>query len=110
MLVGELPWDAPTFDCEQYASFIRRDGDIDRRPWCRMDNMELSLLRLILCEDVSKRGSITRIKKHPWYVADLSNQNLEERRKIYETGVPVRKISNAKKMKLDGFVLVLNST
>ena len=100
MLVGELPWDAPILECAQYASYINRDGDLVRRPWCRMDNTELSLLKLILCEDVAKRGTINRIHNHPWCLADLSNQTLTERRKISEPGIPIRKTPNAKKVKL----------
>jgi len=100
MLVGELPWDAPILECAQYASYINRDGDLVRRPWCRMDNTELSLLKLILCEDVAKRGTINRIHNHPWCLVDLSNQKLTERRKISEPGIPIRKTPNAKKVKL----------
>lgn len=105
MLVGELPWDAPVAECAQYASYINKDGDLVRRPWCRMENTELSLLKLILCEDVAKRGTINRVNNHPWCLADLSNQNLQERRKISEPGIPIRKTPNAKKVKLAEFGL-----
>ncbi|KAE9556604.1 hypothetical protein FO519_000010 [Halicephalobus sp. NKZ332] len=101
MLVGELPWDAPVLECEQYAAYVKRDGDLVRRPWCRMDNTELSLLKLILCEDIAKRGTINRINNHPWCLADLSDQDLQERRKISEPGIPIRKTPNAKKVKLE---------
>ncbi|XP_054168772.1 serine/threonine-protein kinase Chk1-like [Oppia nitens] len=65
LLAGELPWDQPTDDCEAYRDWI--DSDITSYPWNKIDSLVLSLLRKILCPNVTKRYTLTQIRNHHWF-------------------------------------------
>lgn len=102
MLVGELPWEFPTMESPQYSSFINKQGYMDQRPWCRMDTTELSLLRLVLCQDPIKRGTISRIQKHPWVTAKLEEEGVKIRKQVCNPGIAVHKRPCMRDLKING--------
>lgn len=65
MLAGELPWDEPTYACQEYCNW--KDCKITLSPWNKIDTLALSLLRKVLVENASKRRNLEQIKKHQWY-------------------------------------------
>lgn len=74
MLIGELPWRGPKDEFEEYQEFIK-DNILTRRPWCRLDTVEISLLKSILVDNPAKRATIQRLKNHPWVVSNLVYHN-----------------------------------
>ncbi|KAH3870491.1 serine/threonine-protein kinase Chk1-like [Dreissena polymorpha] len=73
LLAGELPWDEPTYSCQEYCDW--KDCKITISPWNKIDTLALSLLRKVLVENASKRRTIEQIKKHQWY-----NKNFNKHR------------------------------
>jgi len=65
LLAGELPWDEPTYACQEYSDW--KDCKITLSPWCKIDNLALSLLRKVLVEAPAKRCNLEAIKKHQWF-------------------------------------------
>ena len=65
LLAGELPWDKPTYDCKEYVSW--KDCKITMSPWCKIDNLALSLLRKILVENTTRRATVEVIRNHQWF-------------------------------------------
>lgn len=98
MLVGELPWSAPNNESPEYKAFMENDI-LQRRPWCRLDTIELSLLSMIFTENPTKRANISRIKKHPWYISELGYR-ADWKRKIPE--YEPEYVKPAKMQKLEG--------
>ncbi|XP_002741282.1 serine/threonine-protein kinase Chk1-like [Saccoglossus kowalevskii] len=66
MLAGELPWDQPTYDCQEYCDWL--DKKINLTPWSKIDTIVLALLRKLLHETPSKRYTIANIRKDRWYI------------------------------------------
>ncbi|XP_011450416.2 serine/threonine-protein kinase Chk1 [Magallana gigas] len=65
LLAGELPWDEPTYGCQEYCDW--KDCKITKTPWNKIDNLALSLLRKLLVENRSKRYTIRQIRDHQWF-------------------------------------------
>ncbi|XP_013400239.1 serine/threonine-protein kinase Chk1-like [Lingula anatina] len=65
LLAGELPWDEPTYGCQEYSDW--KDCKITLSPWNKIDNLALSLLRRVLVENPLKRMTIPQIKAHQWF-------------------------------------------
>nr|CAD7405515.1 unnamed protein product [Timema cristinae] len=74
MLAGELPWDQPTPDCEEYMAW--KDGKgMNLTPWSKLDTTVLSLIRGILVPLPSGRYDISRILAHRWCQKRLSRMS-----------------------------------
>ncbi|KAK3605763.1 hypothetical protein CHS0354_033966 [Potamilus streckersoni] len=73
LLAGELPWDEPTYICQEYCDW--KDCKITQSPWTKIDNLALSLLRKLLVENPSKRYTLEQIQKHQWFNKKFSKQN-----------------------------------
>jgi serine/threonine-protein kinase Chk1 len=67
MLAGELPWDKPVFDCEDFISWVKYNN-YQKTPWCKIENTALSLLRNILMFEPSQRFTMRQIKSSSWFV------------------------------------------
>lgn len=67
MLAGELPWDKPVFECNDFVSWIK-NNNYHKSPWCKLENSALSLIRNILTYDPAQRFTIKQIKSSTWYV------------------------------------------
>nr|XP_054760286.1 serine/threonine-protein kinase Chk1-like [Lytechinus pictus]XP_054760289.1 serine/threonine-protein kinase Chk1-like [Lytechinus pictus] len=65
MLAGELPWDEPTYSCNEFCDWL--DKKMHLSPWKKIDTTPLALLRRILTETPAKRITIQNIKKDRWY-------------------------------------------
>lgn len=65
MLAGELPWDKPSSECEDFVLWV--NNNYQRSPWCKIENTALSLIRNILDYDPAKRFSIKQIKSSTWF-------------------------------------------
>ncbi|KAL4220708.1 Serine/threonine-protein kinase Chk1 [Mactra antiquata] len=81
LLAGELPWDEPTYGCQEYCNW--KDCKITLSPWNKIDTLALSLLRKVLVENASKRRTIEQIQKHQWY-----NKNYNKSRGKHITNSP----------------------
>ncbi|XP_068225802.1 serine/threonine-protein kinase grp-like [Palaemon carinicauda] len=68
LLAGELPWDEPTFSCQEYISWKDKDCSLfTTTPWTKIDNLALSLLRKVLNTVPRHRASIPQITGHQWF-------------------------------------------
>ncbi|XP_070547544.1 serine/threonine-protein kinase Chk1-like isoform X2 [Ptychodera flava] len=65
MLSGELPWDQPTYDCQEFCDWL--DKKINLTPWSKIDTFQLALLQKILHQTASKRHTIVNIRRDKWY-------------------------------------------
>ncbi|XP_071095702.1 serine/threonine-protein kinase Chk1-like [Haliotis cracherodii] len=74
LLAGELPWDEPTYGCQEYCDW--KDCKITLTPWNKIDNLALSLLRKLLVENASKRYKMEQIKKHQWFTKTFYKRGL----------------------------------
>ncbi|KAK7479422.1 hypothetical protein BaRGS_00029339 [Batillaria attramentaria] len=70
MLGGELPWDAPVLSCIQYCEW--RECHITNKPWSKIDNLALCLIRRVLADKPDKRYTIEAIRKNQWFKKDFS--------------------------------------
>ncbi|CAG0884961.1 unnamed protein product [Darwinula stevensoni] len=67
MLAGELPWDYPGVDCQEYLDWKESHKSLmNQRPWSKFDPIVFSLFRKILQPLPSRRYKICQIKEHPW--------------------------------------------
>ncbi|XP_026817442.1 serine/threonine-protein kinase grp-like isoform X1 [Rhopalosiphum maidis] len=66
MLAGELPWDMPSDNDEDYKLWKTTDYS-NHSPWCKLDTLALSLVRKILTPTPSKRYDISQIQSHLWF-------------------------------------------
>ncbi|MCL4121884.1 UNVERIFIED_CONTAM: hypothetical protein GTU68_000408 [Idotea baltica] len=72
LLAGELPWDEPTFSCNEFLIWKDKDSNfISQSPWKKIDNLALSLLRKVLNTVPRYRATISSIKSHSWLVKDF---------------------------------------
>lgn len=65
MLAGELPWDKPTNQCDQFARW-KNGRYVQDTPWIKIDNLALAFIRKILMPIPSNRYTISQIKTHRW--------------------------------------------
>lgn len=71
MLAGELPWDKPVFECNDFVAWIKNNS-YARSPWCKIENSALSLMRNILTYDPLTRFTIRQIKTSAWFTRKIS--------------------------------------
>ena len=81
LLAGELPWDEPSYDCQEYLNW--KDCKITLSPWCKIDTLALSILRKILVENPTKRATMEVLKSHQWF-----NKNFHKGMKRTSSGGP----------------------
>ncbi|KAK7590665.1 hypothetical protein V9T40_002278 [Parthenolecanium corni] len=75
LLAGELPWDKPTCNCAEYASW-KSNRYMQITPWSKIDTLALSLIRKILVPSASRRYKIDDIKSHRWYRQTFSPSSM----------------------------------
>lgn len=66
MLAGELPWDQPSTNCEEYVKWKDSDRWMTMTPWSKLDTLAISLLRKVLATNPSHRLSLEKIMDHKW--------------------------------------------
>ena len=71
MLAGELPWDKPVFECNDFVAWIKNNS-YARSPWCKIENSALSLMRNILTYDPLTRFTIRQIKSSAWFTRKVT--------------------------------------
>ncbi|XP_074159976.1 serine/threonine-protein kinase Chk1 isoform X1 [Sminthopsis crassicaudata] len=69
MLAGELPWDQPSDNCQEYCDWKEKKTYLT--PWKKIDSAPLALLHKILIENPGSRITIPDIKKDRWYTKVL---------------------------------------
>uniref|UniRef100_A0A5S6Q4P9 non-specific serine/threonine protein kinase n=1 Tax=Trichuris muris TaxID=70415 RepID=A0A5S6Q4P9_TRIMR len=74
MLVGQLPWDAPTQECPAFARWSKT-ADCNATPWQRIPKIPLSLLTSLLNCDPVVRITVECVKKHEWFTQDLADED-----------------------------------
>ncbi|KAJ1519307.1 hypothetical protein ONE63_004606 [Megalurothrips usitatus] len=93
MLAGELPWDQPTVDCQEYLAW--KDGkSMGVTPWSKLENMVLSLVRKILVPLPSGRFNMEKIKNHRWFQKQLQ-KSLVSSADCARNGAPKRLCSGS---------------
>ncbi|XP_068772962.1 serine/threonine-protein kinase Chk1 isoform X1 [Struthio camelus] len=65
MLAGELPWDQPSDECQEYSDWKERKTYLP--PWKKIDSAPLALLRKLLAESPGARIAVADIGKDRWY-------------------------------------------
>ncbi|KAG5283893.1 hypothetical protein AALO_G00020730 [Alosa alosa] len=84
MLTGELPWDQPSDNCQEYADWLQTKTYLN--PWKKIDAMPLCLLTKILLHDPKKRIAIAEVKKHPWICKKFRSGINQSPNKILASG------------------------
>lgn len=84
MLSGELPWDQPSENCQEYADWLESKTYLN--PWKKIDAMPLCLLTKILFHDPKTRITIADIKKHPWFCKKFRSGVNRSPTKILDSG------------------------
>lgn len=74
MLAGELPWDKPSADCEEYIAWKKGDY-MNRPPWSKLDTIPLSLIKIILNHLPSARPTPQQIAEHRWLKTTLKQSS-----------------------------------
>ncbi|KAK1122622.1 hypothetical protein K0M31_009065 [Melipona bicolor] len=78
LLSGELPWDQSLAECPQYKAW--RDGKyMSIKPWRKLDNFSLSLIKNILMHSPENRFTIKDIKQHRWFIKNFEEVGSIER-------------------------------
>lgn len=72
MLSGELPWDEPTDNCEEYMIW-KKELYLLNTPWSKLDNSAISLAKKMLCPVAKDRATIEQIFKHPWMLKTFTD-------------------------------------
>ena len=85
MLAGELPWDEPSFSCDEYNMWLNQK--ITHSPWNKIDTIPLGLLKSILNHDPKCRLTIDQIKRNRWYQQRI----LQKRKSTWGAGERGRK-------------------
>ena len=67
MLAGELPWDKPSLECDDFVAWIK--NNYHRSPWCKIENSALSLIKNVLNYEPAQRFTIRQVKSSNWYVS-----------------------------------------
>lgn len=73
MLAGELPWDKPVFECNDFVSWIKNNS-YAKTPWCKIENSALSLMRNILTYDPLTRFTVRQIKASTWFTKMVNSK------------------------------------
>ncbi|CAB3396910.1 unnamed protein product [Caenorhabditis bovis] len=85
MLTGELPWEKADDSSAPYLNWIS-NTNLDENPWRKIDVRGLSLIRIIVTNNVANRATLDRIQRHPWFTHNYGvseyNENPAKRRKI----------------------------
>ncbi|XP_065898182.1 serine/threonine-protein kinase Chk1-like [Dysidea avara] len=76
LLSGELPWDKPSKDNQEYQQWSVHNFFIS--PWNKISNEPLALLKKMLRISPAKRYTIEQIKKHIWYKKKYAHLPLSE--------------------------------
>ncbi|KAF2642425.1 serine/threonine-protein kinase-like protein chk1 [Massarina eburnea CBS 473.64] len=67
LLVGNTPWDEPTFNSWEYKEYIDTNGRTSDELWTKIPSSVLSLLRGMLKVDPKERFTLDEIRTHPWF-------------------------------------------
>uniref|UniRef100_A0A8C4NA83 non-specific serine/threonine protein kinase n=1 Tax=Eptatretus burgeri TaxID=7764 RepID=A0A8C4NA83_EPTBU len=65
MLAGELPWDEPSMNCQEYKNWLSKKCHIT--PWSKIHPLPLALLTKILEMNPENRATKSTIKKDLWF-------------------------------------------
>ncbi|OAV97595.1 CAMK/CAMKL/CHK1 protein kinase [Puccinia triticina 1-1 BBBD Race 1] len=66
LLVGNTPWDNPTLESPEFASYVR--GVIwNMDPWCRIKPELKALLQELMNIDPEMRITMSQLVKNPWF-------------------------------------------
>ncbi|KAE9533517.1 hypothetical protein AGLY_009155 [Aphis glycines] len=95
MLAGELPWDMPSDNDNDYKLWKTTDY-ANHSPWSKLDTLALSLVRKILTPTPSKRYDISQIQSHHWFKKSetsgnkkvRSDRDLDDDRQCYSQPAP----------------------
>ncbi|KAF1960108.1 serine/threonine-protein kinase-like protein chk1 [Byssothecium circinans] len=67
LLVGNTPWDEPTFNSWEYKEYVDTNGRTTDELWEKIPTGVLSLLRGMLKVDPTQRFTLDEIRTHPWF-------------------------------------------
>lgn len=76
LLTGEIPWELPVMEDNNFEVFIQNQGNISVGPWAKIDFTHLNLLRKILQPEPDKRATLKDLHKHPWFTNKLKFADL----------------------------------
>lgn len=77
MLAGELPWDKPAENCQEYLDWLKKRTYLP--PWKKIQPMPLSLLSKLLLATPNARITIADIQKDRWFTHGVQQPPLSSR-------------------------------
>ncbi|SMN19261.1 similar to Saccharomyces cerevisiae YBR274W CHK1 Serine/threonine kinase and DNA damage checkpoint effector, mediates cell cycle arrest via phosphorylation of Pds1p [Maudiozyma saulgeensis] len=75
LLTGEIPWEIPTKEDNNFINFIKNKGNLNLGPWSKIEFNHLNLLRKLLQPLPEQRVTINQLKLHPWYNKKINFAN-----------------------------------
>jgi serine/threonine-protein kinase Chk1 len=67
LLVGNTPWDEPTFASAEFKEYVETGGHTTDELWLDLPQGVLSLLRGMLKLDPKERFQLDEVRTHPWF-------------------------------------------
>ncbi|XP_011190046.1 serine/threonine-protein kinase grp [Zeugodacus cucurbitae] len=66
MLAGELAWDQPSTNCQEFKNWTDNERWSTQTPWSKLDTLAISLLRKVLATNPTYRLTLEKILEHKW--------------------------------------------
>ncbi|XP_055858753.1 serine/threonine-protein kinase grp isoform X1 [Episyrphus balteatus] len=79
MLAGELPWDQPSANCQEFVNWKENDRWTTKTPWSKLDTLAISLLRKVLAVQPAHRINLDKILDHKWCNMQFVDCDLKSR-------------------------------
>lgn len=73
MLAGELPWDQPSLQCQEFVDWGTGMTYATMKPWSKLEPTSLSMLRKLLSPEPEKRPLLLELLAHRWLARPVSN-------------------------------------
>ncbi|XP_055386528.1 serine/threonine-protein kinase grp [Condylostylus longicornis] len=77
MLAGELPWDQPSTNCQEFLNWKENDRWSTATPWSKLDTLAISLLRKVLSVNPPSRLKLDIILEHKWCQIQFTDSDLK---------------------------------
>lgn len=82
MLAGELPWDQPSSNCQEFINWKENDKWSTITPWKKLDTLAISLLRKVLAINPSSRMKLDAIIEHKWCQIQFTDSEFNSHDKV----------------------------
>ena len=87
MMTGELPWDEPTLNCQEFKLWSEKK--YYNTPWPKIDTIALGFFLKILHLKQAERLTIPNIRKETWYVRQTQAAKASRKRQFSPGSSPI---------------------